>query len=215
MIDLFFFCSHQFLMISWFDFSIMMPYYLWTLFPWPFENVHFILNIQLIKVFYGWQSVNVIVIQSSITLLHTRHTGPGSRTADRVKLPDCYYSHTDTTQPVQIHFLCRHPWPASPRQHAVKIYLRTHTSTSRRAQGACLAHACCWPPGRWEGVKEELDTARVCLLLASSSTTYLLVLCTNFLLKYLTLIGGYVVLGQWQAGIVLEPSWECLKCCVF
>lgn len=208
MIDLFFFCSHQFLMISWFDFSIMMPYYLWTLFPWPFENVHFILNIQLIKVFYGWQSVNGIVIQSSITLLHTRHTGPGSRTADRVIT-------ATLTQHNRFRFTFFADTRGPPRQHAVKIYLRTHTSTSRRAQGACLAHACCWPPGRWEGVKEELDTARVCLLLASSSTTYLLVLCTNFLLKYLTLIGGYVVLGQWQAGIVLEPSWECLKCCVF
>ena len=148
MIDLFFFCSHQFLMISWFDFSIMMPYYLWTLFPWPFENVHFILNIQLIKVFYGWQSVNGIVIQSSITLLHTRHTGPGSRTADRVITATL----TQHNRFRFTFFADTRPWPASPTRCQ---NISSHTHEYEQAGTRCMSGPClllaAWQMGRSEG----------------------------------------------------------------
>lgn len=178
MIDLFFFCSHQFLMISWFDFSIMMPYYLWTLFPWPFENVHFILNIQLIKVFYGWQSVNGIVIQSSITLLHTRHTGPGSRTADRVIT-------ATLTQHNRFRFTFFADTRGPPRlANTLSKYIFAHT---RVRAGGHKVHV--WPMpavGRLADGKEwrkssTLPVSAFCLLPAAqhTSSSFAQIFCSN------------------------------------
>ena len=86
---------------------------------------------------------------------HTKFHHVTSHTTHGTREPDgrpCYYSHTDTTQPVQIHFLCRHPWPASPTRCQ---NISSHTHEYEQAGTRCMSGPClllaAWQMGRSEG----------------------------------------------------------------